>query len=429
MSVAVATQQAGALEAGALEAGALEAGALEAAGRPRHFPCFDGLRAFAAVSVVAIHTSFVSGFTTRSSLGIYTARLEIGVAVFFLISGFLLYRPFAVAHLAGLPSPMLGRFWVRRLLRIVPAYWLALTVTSYVLHVNQTRSGWGSVVILYGFGQIYFPDEVFKGISQAWSLCTEMSFYLFLPLLAAAVVARRRSLRNQLVRELVVLAAMVGASFGFRDWALHQHGHLAGTMANWLPANLDLFAFGMFLAVISSWLAETGRQPRLLWGPLLPWMSWAAAGVCFWWVSHLRIPLDPLYVVSPGTNLLRQTLYAGFAFFLLLPAVFGPQERGLIRAVLRNRLVVAAGIVSYGIYLWHQAWVSMFLRWTGDKLFTIPFWEVFGIVLALALGSATGSYLLLERPILRLKNRLAWFDRAATSIRLALGGRAAEARP
>ncbi|MGA2521568.1 MAG: acyltransferase family protein, partial [Acidimicrobiales bacterium] len=63
--------------------------------RPRRFPCFDGLRAMAAVLVVMVHTAFDSGLTNRSSLGIYTARLEIGVAVFFLISGFLLYRPFA----------------------------------------------------------------------------------------------------------------------------------------------------------------------------------------------------------------------------------------------------------------------------------------------------------------------------------------------
>ena len=409
-------------DVGALETGALESGALAAAGRPRHFPCFDGLRAIAAVSVVVIHTSFVSGLTTRSGVGIYTARLEIGVAVFFLISGFLLYRPFAAAHLAGLPSPVLGRFWVRRLLRIVPAYWLALTVTTYVMHVNQTRSGWASPVILYGFGQIYFPDEVFKGISQAWSLCTEMTFYLFLPLLAAAVVARRKSLGNQLAREMVVLAAMVGISVGFRDWALHQHGHLAGTMPDWLPANLDLFAFGMFLAVVSSWLAETGRTPRLLWHPVFPWASWAVAGVLFWWVSNLGIPLDPLYRISPGTNLLRQALYAGFAFFLLLPAVFGPQDRGLIRLLLRNRVMVALGIVSYGIYLWHQAWVQMFLNWSHDRLFTIPFWDLFGAVLGLAVAAAAGSYLVVERPVLRLKNRLAWFDRAATSLRLALAG-------
>ncbi|MGH9080292.1 MAG: acyltransferase family protein, partial [Acidimicrobiales bacterium] len=56
---------------------------------PRHFACFDGLRAIAAVSVLLLHTAWISGFTLRSSLGIYTSRLEIGVSIFFLISGFL----------------------------------------------------------------------------------------------------------------------------------------------------------------------------------------------------------------------------------------------------------------------------------------------------------------------------------------------------
>jgi peptidoglycan/LPS O-acetylase OafA/YrhL len=395
---------------------------LEAAGRRRHFPCFDGLRAFAAVSVVVIHASFVSGLTVHSPYGIYTARLEIGVSVFFLISGFLLYRPFAAAHLAGAPSPALGRFWARRLLRIVPAYWLALTVTTYVMHANETRSGWASVAILYGFGQIYFPTEVFKGISQAWSLCTEMTFYLFLPLLAAVLVARWRSTANQLVRELVAVAVLVATSFWFRIWALHQHGHLAGTMPNWLPANLDLFGLGMFLAVTSAWLAETGRRPAWLWSPFLPTVSWAAAGATFWGVSHLGIPLDPLYQISPDLNLVRQTLYGLFAFFLLLPAVYGPQERGVIRRVLQNRVVAAVGIISYGIYLWHQAWIQMFLRWSHDALFTIPFWDLFSAALALAVATAAGSYLLFERPILRLKNRLSWFGRTVTTARVALAG-------
>ena len=77
-------------------------------GQPRHFPCFDGLRAIAAVLVVMVHTAFGSGFTHRSWAGIYTARFEIGVAVFFLISGFLLYRPFAASHIAGASAPAVG---------------------------------------------------------------------------------------------------------------------------------------------------------------------------------------------------------------------------------------------------------------------------------------------------------------------------------
>ena len=69
------------------------------------FPAFDGLRAIAAITVLGVHSAFVSGLTSRDpAVGIYTARLEAGVAVFFLISGFLLYRPFVVAHLRGAPQ-------------------------------------------------------------------------------------------------------------------------------------------------------------------------------------------------------------------------------------------------------------------------------------------------------------------------------------
>jgi len=367
------------------------------------------------VSVVGIHTAFVSGFTSRSAWGIYTARLEIGVSVFFLISGFLLYRPFAVAHLAGSASPDLKRFWVRRLLRIVPAYWLVMTVTSYIMRVNTNVRGWKPTLILYAFGQIYFPSTVFKGVTQAWSLCTEMSFYLFLPLLAALLVWRRSSLRSQLVREMSALAVMVVISFAFRLWALteavHHPSSTYGTMSDWLPANLDLFALGMFLAVTSAWMHQQGLRPGWLWHPVMPWVSWALAGVAFWAVSQLHIPLTPLYQISPGLNLARQSLYGAFAFFMLLPAVFGPQDRGFIRRFLRMRLVAATGVVSYGIYLWHQAWVSMWLNWTHDSLFHIPFWALFTVVLALAVASASGSYFLVERPALRLKDRLSWFDR------------------
>jgi len=83
--------------------------------------------------VIGVHASFTSGFTIRSPLGVYTSRLEIGVSVFFVISGFLLYRPFAAAHLDGHPAPGARVFWGRRLRRIIPAYWLACLFATYVL--------------------------------------------------------------------------------------------------------------------------------------------------------------------------------------------------------------------------------------------------------------------------------------------------------
>jgi peptidoglycan/LPS O-acetylase OafA/YrhL len=298
--------------------------------------------------------------TTHASFGKYLGRLEIGVSVFFLISGFLLYRPFAVAHFSGRPSPSVKTFWARRLLRVMPGYWLALTVLTYVFHAVTLGPGWQGVLANYALIQIYLPSQIFNGILQAWSVCTEMSFYLFLPLYAAAVAFRRpRSQTRQLVRELVGIAVLIGTSYGFRDWALNQpvhcspnclsHPAVISLTSAWLPSYLDLFALGILLAVASAWFSARQWEPAWLRHPLMPRVSWICAALTFWGVSNLGIDPQPIYVISPGLNLLKQGLYGLFAFFLLVPAVFGPQDQSAVRRVLRHWMVAAIGIVSYGI--------------------------------------------------------------------------------
>ena len=387
--------------------------------RPRHFPCFDGLRAIAALSVVALHTAWQSGFTLRSALGAYTSRLDIGVSVFFLISGFLLYRPFAASHLSGRDAPSTGRFYVRRLLRIVPAYWLALTFLTYALHVVKL-AGWQSVLSHYFFVQIYIPNQIFTGIGPAWSLCTEMSFYLFLPLYAAVVARGRADPARQLQRELVGLGVLVAVSYGFRTWAFNQPGcthactfanpALTSTMADWLPSYLDLFALGMLLAVASSWFTLTDSEPAWLRHRALPWASWAAAAVTFIVVSNLGLNRNVIAIIPPGPDIGRQALYGLFAFFLLLPAVFGDQDRGAIRQLLRWWPLASIGVVSYGVYLWHQGWMTQWIRWKAvDVRGSWP--ALFIPVVALAIISATVSYFVVERPILRLKDHLGWWRR------------------
>jgi peptidoglycan/LPS O-acetylase OafA/YrhL len=370
------------------------------------FPCFDGLRAVAALLVIGVHTAFVSGFTGRSGIGNYTSRLEIGVSVFFVISGFLLYRPFAASHFADKAGPSVSSFWLRRLRRIVPAYWIAFFLITYVLHGDTIRHGWGSLAIYLGFAQIYSPYHVLTGITQAWSLCTEMSFYLALPLWAAFVGRRRRPPDAQLRLELAGLAALTAASFAFRIWVLQWHTREATTMVNWLPAYTDLFALGMLLAVVSAYLQATDRRPGWLWHPALPYLSWALALGAFVAVSNLGLPLTPVTASPVGSSLARQTCYGLFAFFVVAPAVFGPQERGVVRGLLQTRVLVLIGVVSYGVYLWHEAALALFLRWTGDRLFTIPLWELAGVVTALAILAATASYVLVERPIQRGRIRL-----------------------
>jgi len=349
--------------------------------------------------VVGVHTAFVSGFTGSSGLGTYTARLEIGVSVFFVISGFLLYRPFALAHFGRRPVPATREFLIRRVLRIVPAYWVAFLFITYVAQADTVPSHWWAPVAYLGFAQIYVPSLATHGISQAWSLCTEMTFYLFLPLWARVLGTRPRTPSRQLRVELAGVAALVAVSLAFRLWCLENPGGERQTMPDWLPAYLDLFALGMLLAVISSWLALQGSD-NVAWlaGRWMPWASWALAGAAFVTVSRIGIPVTPIYHLPVGTNLLRQSLYGAFAVFLVLPAVFGPTGGGVIRALLRTRVLMGLGVVSYGVYLWHQGMVTLVMRAAHDQLFTMPMAELFPAVVAAATVAATLSYYLVERP-------------------------------
>jgi peptidoglycan/LPS O-acetylase OafA/YrhL len=144
----------------------------------------------------------------------------------------------------------------------------------------------------------------------------------------------------------------------------------------------------------------------------MPGLSWLIAIALLWAVAHIGVSRLPLEHTAPGRGVLLELLYGLFAFFLLLPAVFGPKRAGIIRKGLQFKPVVGLGVVSYGVYLWHQAWLDLFLRWTG-ALFRVSFPETFGVVLALAVASATASYLLVERPILRLKDRVRWWSTPA----------------
>lgn len=351
--------------------------------------------------MIGTHTTFPSGFTGRSGLGRYTSRLEIGVEVFFVISGFLLYRPFAVDHFGGRPALRLGSFWLRRAKRIIPAYWVAFLVITYVLRADTVVHSPVAPLVYLGFAQIYMPHYVLTGVTQAWSLCTEMSFYLTLPLYAWLVGrGRPRTPAEQLRVEMLGLGVLVALGFAYRIPVLTVHSTVTAAMSNWLPGFFDQFALGMFLAVTSAYLAASSRRPAWLWHPALPWISWAIALGAFVAVSNVGLPLTPVTPSPLGLSLARQALYGTFAFFVVAPAVFGSQD-DLARRILRLKPLALIGVVSYGVYLWHEAWIHMFLSWTHDRLFTIPWPDLLGTVTALSIASAAISYIGAERPILR----------------------------
>jgi peptidoglycan/LPS O-acetylase OafA/YrhL len=377
------------------------------------------LRAIAALSVLVGHVTFNTRANRVGGLSPLVARTDIGVAFFFVISGFLLYRPFTLAGLGGTAQPRFGPYMKRRMLRIIPAYWVALTFSLFLFH-TQPHLRLTDAVMYYGFLQIYDKSHALGGMLQAWSLCTEMSFYLFLPFWAWLTVSASRRARSPAARVRVQLAgigALYAVSVGFRLFimspafrsgaSLGPFVETPGTAATWLPAMLDYFALGMLLAVVSAWsaLSPSPSLKRLAHSlGATPWLWWGLAGSAFWVVSTgIGLPLD-MHPYGERAALERQLLYGLTALFLLMPAVFGDQSCGLIRRVLRNRTVQWLGITAYGIYLWHLMWLHQFLTWTTTRTFGGRTLEMLVFVLVLAVVTASISWVVVERPCLRLKN-------------------------
>src|SRR6476660_9542643 len=189
---------------------------------PRHprFPLLDGMRAIAVLCVVFVHSAVAGQAVGPSVGGRLLAHLNLGVTIFFLISGFLLYRPFIAHRVQGPPSPKVTDYAKRRLLRIYPAYWLVITVLVVVPGLTGVANGdwWPQYGLLQtlpvrgGSGCIGAVHDC--GLAQTWSLAVELTFYAALPLyvLLAERLARGRSVASWMRSELLLLAALAVTS-------------------------------------------------------------------------------------------------------------------------------------------------------------------------------------------------------------------------
>jgi peptidoglycan/LPS O-acetylase OafA/YrhL len=393
------------------------------------FPCFDGLRALAAISVVVYHTvTHYNVLSSEYATWEWINRLgNFGVSAFFLMSGFLLYRPFVVAHFRDGTAPNPLSFWRRRFFRIFPAYWVVLTAA--VILGFASISGISSFFTGYALLQNYRFGYELYGLGVEWTLVIEVSFYLALPLLALAL--RRASpadasLERKLRGQLVGLAAMYLIAMSVRIWSLWFLNDVAHYKGDWFPLSqastwlvgyLDWFAAGMLLAVGSAWVASGRRLPWV--GRLLaahPWASWLIALECYWVALKLNLPVSVFDKVTRIQSFGIAFVYGLVAFFLLFPAVFGPQDRGRIRRFLQHPVMVWLGTVSYGIYLWHMIYVKEAERWTRNGWLGTNVFLWLAVVLPLTVLTAATSYYLIERPIINRSHGRPSRPRARTPV-------------
>src|SRR4051794_11634086 len=247
--------------------------------RARRFPLLDSVRAIAAIIVVTAHVAGPSGADSPGTFAQkFVTRASIAPALFFVVSGFLLYRPFVRARLLDAPRQSLVSFGLGRVLRVVPAFWIALTIIT-IWHDKPLVFGhqWWA---FYLFGQIYIGQPL-GGIPAVWSLCIEVAFYVMLPFFALAVARLPgTTMRSRLRGELFAIGALIGFSLLLR-------GIVGAKLVNpWRQVDalplifFDWCAYGMLLAVLSVWLESRddklprvlvpfARYPGILWGTAL----------------------------------------------------------------------------------------------------------------------------------------------------------------
>lgn len=385
-------------------------------GEQDRFPLIDALRAIAAIAVLGTHAAFFAGAEYEGSrLGHYTQRLEVGVSVFFVISGFLLYRPFVARRLDGRPHPGTRDYLRNRFLRIYPAYWLAFTVLVVVLDtrgLDQVQGAW-DFVTYYGLLQSYSAETALGGLQQAWTLTNEIAFYLLLPLWAAAAAwwARRLPARRAFVAELVVLAGAAAAALAFRYWVhtVDTSDATTGTIdprLHWLPANFHMFVPGMALALTLEWSRRRDRPLRLLeWPRRHPLACWGGAAACFWVVSTQLGLGFGIGARDPGTSMAKEGLYVAVGFLVVLPVALAGATLPRSLRWLGSRPMALLGMLSYGIYLWHEGVLDIYRDIFDVRVFTGSFPAALAATLVGSLAAAAVSYVLVERPALALKDR------------------------
>lgn len=356
-----------------------------------HVAALDGVRAVAALMVVLTHVAFQTGETSVGTHGGLLARMDLGVAIFFVLSGFLLYRPWARATRGLGGRPGTRRYLWRRAVRIFPAYWVALVAVL----LTVADAPLGDVVRHLSLTQLY-GGTLLTGFTQTWSLATEASFYLVLPVLALALV-KVRGPRHR----LAVLAGMAAvAPLWTAAAAAGQLPELANT---WLPAHLDWFAAGMALAVVladvearptgrpAEIAADLGRHP----GSLL-----AVAGAVFWFASTAVAGPRTLSVPSVGESVVKELTYAAVAILVVAAGALAAPGTWTAR-ILGGDTAVLLGRVSYGVFLWHLVILHGIFSLFGLEVFQGSFVLVAVGTVAATLVVAWISWTVLERPLLR----------------------------
>ncbi|NLX83488.1 MAG: acyltransferase [Clostridiales bacterium] len=372
-------------------------------------PALDGLRAFFVFSVVAFHLfeqSWLSpsfAFLGRSiSLDPFLRTGYLWVDGMLLLSGFLLYLPFARSKEAGRPFTARAGFYRRRVMRIVPSYLLHLLIVFLVVALPERRyatfwQGARDWLAHLTFTHPLFPfSSRFTPLNGAlWTVGIEMQFYLIFPLLARAFDRT----------PLLVYAGGTAAALAFRGYAMSVPN--TPMLINQLPAFLDVYLHGMVAAMVFARFEK--QKDDGLRRALFSAVTLAAVMGLAVIVRHqagMR-DIETLRVGQMSVRYAQSVLSA----LLLLGVSLG---LGGIRLALGNRMTAYLAAISYQVYMWHQMVAIQFKKWRipasehvqPHMAYDRP-WQVLYVLLVVitTFVIATAITYLVERPVLERFSR------------------------
>lgn len=390
----------GRAEGGQATNGMAADGAILGGGPPpanRWIPALSGYRALAALSVFVFHLVSVDppdGLAGRVTVPLGNAA----VCLFFVLSGFLIYRPFARWAFGIGPRVPAGQFIIRRCARIMPLYWAILTIHLFVFHPDETRT-LGEIATAYGLVQNFRGILVFLPPFVAWSLCIELWFSVALPFLAGPIreLGKNRAPRSVLLIQFAGFALMVVAAVLFREWAIEAP--TSGRIL-WVPAYLDWFAGGLALATWITYREQIiGDKPPIA----IPSAALGAliAATAYWAVTQLNLPNGfetPTRFQTHAQFLLEPVMAVALVAIAVWPGV----SLGRIGRFLSSRFFGWLGAVSYGVYLAHPLVIDEIVETFPDttRLIVGPIGLVITLVVAHLL------YRLVENPSSRFVDSL-----------------------
>jgi len=369
------------------------------------FPVLDTLRAVGALAVLTTHCAFQSGdYFGHGVWGTLMARLDIGVAIFFVLSGFLLSRPYLARAVARREHPATAPYYWKRFIRIYPVYVVTVVIALTFLPENDGLGvrDWIRTLLL---ADVYTSHQLNHGLTQMWSLSVEASFYVVLPLLMLAALGRRQGLRP--ARVIGLLVAVTALSCWWHLSLAAAIGEASpGAPLLWLPAFLTWFAVGIALA-LGHVLHQTTRSPGVVLRLLttlgsMPGACWALAfGLLLVAATPVGGPTQ-LIAATAGESTAKHLLYAVIGGLIVLTGLFTtPESR--YRRVMSLRPLRHVGHISYSIFCIHLPILSFVMALTGSELFAANGLQVWALTLALSLPAAELLYRLVEKPGMRLR--------------------------